>query len=65
MECTAERSPDGQTFTIRRGDWENTYPWSDLARWIAFYERQRANFPKAKGSYDATIAALRSLEGAC
>lgn len=54
-------SDDGQTFTLTRGAWSNTYPVADLAKWLAFYRDQKALFPKAGASYDASIAALEAL----
>jgi hypothetical protein len=52
---------DDKTFTITGQQWSGTYPLQDLSKWLAFYRRQRADFPKAGPSYDATIAGLEAL----
>lgn len=54
-------SDDGQSFTLTRGAWSNTYPLSELPKWQAFYHDQKRLFPKAAESYDASIAALDGL----
>ncbi|MFC3169250.1 hypothetical protein [Paracoccus fontiphilus] len=52
---------DDKTFTITGQQWAGTYPLDDLGKWLAFYRRQRADFPKAGAVYDATIAGLEAL----
>lgn len=54
-------SEDGQSFTLTRESWSNTYPMAELPKWLAFYQDQKALFPKAADSYDASIAALQAL----
>lgn len=52
---------DEATFTLTGNMWSATYPLDELTKWLTFYRRQRARFPKAGASYDATIAALEML----
>lgn len=52
---------DNHTFTIAGKEWFGTYPLEDLGKWLAFYRRQREDFPKAGTAYDATIAGLEAL----
>jgi len=53
---------DEATFTLTGRIWSATYPLEDLPKWLAFYRSRKARFPKAAGSYAATIAALEELE---
>ncbi|GHC16285.1 MULTISPECIES: hypothetical protein [Gemmobacter] len=57
----AELSEDGQSFTLTRGAWSNSYPLADLPKWLAFYRKQPLDFPKSGDSYAASIAALEAL----
>lgn len=57
----ATLSEDGQSFTLTRGAWSNTYPIAELPKWLAFYQEQQALFPKAGDSYQASIAAMQAL----
>ncbi|WP_283177880.1 hypothetical protein [Gemmobacter sp. 24YEA27] len=59
--ATAIHDPDKQTFTLRVTGWFDTYPISDLPKWLTFYRRMREEHPKSGTSYDATIAALENL----
>ncbi|MCV2448443.1 hypothetical protein [Paracoccus sp. DMF] len=52
---------DEATFTLTGNMWSATYPLDELPKWLAFYRRQKARFPKAGDSYDGTIAALEAL----
>lgn len=52
---------DDDTFTISGKEWSGTYPLSDLGKWLAFYRRQREDFPKANGAYDAIVDELEAL----
>lgn len=52
---------DDTTFTITGRHWAGTYPLDQLPKWLAFYRRQREDFPKAGTAYDATIEGLEGL----
>ncbi|MDP0928474.1 hypothetical protein Q0601_14910 [Paracoccus onubensis] len=52
---------DDTTFTLTGRYWTGTFPIEDLPKQLAFYRGQRDKFPKAKGTYDATIEALEKL----
>jgi hypothetical protein len=56
MQITIDKSSG--TFTLTGKVWANTYPLEDMPKWLEFYRRQRENFPKADGAYDAIIGAL-------
>jgi len=57
----ATLSDDGQSFTLARGAWSNSYPLADLPKWLAFYREQPRLFPKAGDTYAGSIAALEQL----
>lgn len=66
----ATLSADGQSVTIRKGDWVQTFGADRLAFWIRFY-RDLTVIPAAKGKpavphphahcYAATLAALERV----
>jgi hypothetical protein len=56
MQITIDREAD--TFTLTGKVWANTYPLEDMQKWLEFYRRQSANFPKADGAYDDIIGVL-------
>lgn len=49
------------TFTMTSKHWSGTYPLDELPKWLAFYRRQRADFPKSGRVYDAAITGLEAL----
>ncbi|MDP0925651.1 hypothetical protein Q0601_00550 [Paracoccus onubensis] len=49
---------DDKTFILTGRYWSGIFPVEELPKQLAFYRGQRAKFPKAKGTYDATIEAL-------
>lgn len=51
-----------RTFTMTGQALVSTYPIAELPKWLAFYRMMKADYPKAKGAYDATVAALEALE---
>ncbi|MDP0925692.1 hypothetical protein Q0601_00760 [Paracoccus onubensis] len=53
---------DDKTFTLTGRYWSGTFPIEELPKQLAFYRSQRDKFPKARGAYDAPIAALEKLE---
>lgn len=57
----AFHDPQARTFTMKGRAWFNTYPITDLPKWLTFYRRMQAEHPKAKDSYDADVAALEAL----
>lgn len=61
MSKTATHDPEAQTFTIRGSGWWDTYPIADLPKWLAFYRKMDADYPKAAGQYAGTVAALEAL----
>lgn len=52
---------DDTTFTLTGRYWSGTYPLEELPKQLAFYRRQRADFPKSGTSYDETIEELERL----
>ncbi len=56
--CKIDR--DAGIFTLRTGDWFNTYPLDTLESWLEFYRSQRVHFPKSGNTYDATIGLLEA-----
>lgn len=54
-------SHDNSMFTMNGSFWSGTYPLDDLPKWLAFYRKQRADFPKARTVYDACVDALEAL----
>lgn len=48
-------------FTMTGRYWSGTYPIIELPKWLNFYQRLRADFPKAGQSYDKCISELESL----
>ena len=61
VKTTATLDPDGTTFTMARGAWANSYPLTDLPKWIAFYRRQAKLHP-GQSSYADDIEALEGLK---
>lgn len=53
--------PDSRTYSHVKKSWSNIYPIERLAEWIAFYKKQRQDFPRAGSVYDEDIAALEDL----
>lgn len=51
MARTATYDPETQTFTLRGTGWHDTYPISDLPKWLAIYRKMDEDFPKSKGVY--------------
>lgn len=49
------------TFTMTSKHWSGTYPLDELPKWLAFYRRQRADFPKSGRVYDAAVTGLEAL----
>jgi hypothetical protein len=49
------------TFTMTKGSWTNTYPVSDVQKWIDFYRRQQERFPAYAAIYDEDVRALEKL----
>lgn len=52
---------DDTTFTMSGLHWTAAYPIEELPKWLAFYRRQRRDFPKAGTAYDAAIEGLEKL----
>ncbi|WP_265501303.1 hypothetical protein [Paracoccus beibuensis] len=52
---------DDTTFTMTSLHWTGIYPIGELPKWLAFYRRQRRDFPKAGTAYDAAIEGLEKL----
>lgn len=46
------------TFTMTGRYWSGTYPISELPKWLSFYQRLRADFPKSGTAYDECIEEL-------
>lgn len=61
MTDGATYHPETETFTLKSGAWSNTYPILDLPKWLSFYRRMKADFPKSGNSYDWAIEALEKL----
>lgn len=57
----AKHHPESNTFTLRATSWLDTYPVSDLPKWLRFYRRMKSDFPKSGSNYDGAIAALEKL----
>lgn len=53
--------PTAHTFTMHGQALISTYPVEDFPKWLEFYRRMQANYPKAKGAYDATVIALEAF----
>lgn len=53
--------PETRTYTHAKRSWSNSYPIERLPEWIAFYKKQRLDFPKSGTAYDVDIAALEAL----
>lgn len=49
------------TFTMANGAWTNTYPISELPKWLAFYRRQQEQFPRYAASYQGSVEGLEKL----
>ncbi|WP_435170310.1 hypothetical protein [Falsirhodobacter sp. 1013] len=50
-----------RTFTMQGQFLISTYPIEDFPKWLEFYRGMKADYPKAKGAYDATVAALEAF----
>lgn len=61
MSVTITHHPENGSYTHVKRSWSNTYPVERLAEWIAFYKKQRADFPKSGKHYDEDIAKLEAL----
>lgn len=48
-------------FTMSGRYWSGTYPLSELPKWLSFYQRLRADFPKSGTAYDDCIEELEHL----
>ena len=48
-------------FTMTDRYWSGTYPLSELPKWLSFYQRLRADFPKSGTAYDKCIEELEQL----
>jgi hypothetical protein len=46
---------------MTKGSWTNTYPISDVQKWIDFYRRQQERFPASAAIYDEDVRALEKL----
>lgn len=53
--------PEARTFTMAGHYLVSTYPTEDFPKWLAFYRMMKADYPKAKGAYDATVDALEAF----
>ncbi len=49
------------TFSMTGRYWSGTYPISELPKWLSFYLRLRADFPKSGTAYDECIEELEQL----
>lgn len=49
------------TFTMAKGGWTNTYPISDLPKWLAFYRKQQDLFPRYASFYQDSVDGLERL----
>ena len=49
------------TFTMTGRYWSGTYPISELPKWLSFYQRLSADFPKSGTAYDECIEELEQL----
>ena len=47
----AELSEDGQSFTLTRGAWSNSYPLADLPKWLAFYRDGNPAARRIRGTH--------------
>lgn len=61
MKMTATYNADTKTFTMAAGGWTNTYPISELPKWLEFYRTQRELFPRHASYYDDDVEALEHL----
>ncbi|WP_435171580.1 hypothetical protein [Falsirhodobacter sp. 1013] len=50
-----------RTFTMQGQFLTSTYPIEEFPGWLEFYRGMQANYPKAKGTYDATVIALEAF----
>lgn len=48
-------------FTITGRYWSCTYPIRELLKWLSFYQRLRADFPKSGTAYDECIDGLEKI----
>lgn len=48
-------------FTITGRYWSGTYPIRELPKWLSFYQRLRADFPKSGTEYDKCIDGLEKI----
>ena len=48
-------------FTMTGRYWSGTYPISELPKWLSFYQRLRADFPKSGTAYDECIKGLEKI----
>ena len=53
--------PIAGTFTMSKGSWKNTYPISDLPKWLDFYRTQQVMFPRYASHYQDSVDALEKL----
>lgn len=61
MTTTAVLDLNSVSFTMARGAWTNSYPLTELPKWIAFYRRQAELIPDQK-SYIEDVRALERLQ---
>lgn len=58
---TTSHQPESNTFTLKATSWHDTYPVSDLPKWLRIYRRMKSDFPKAGSNYDGAVAAFEKL----
>ena len=60
MTVRITHDPETSVYTHSKKAWSNSYPLSRLPEWIAFYKKQRQDFPRAGRIYDEDIEALEA-----
>lgn len=60
-DMIASHDAAARTFTLEGKHLTSTYPIEDFPKWLRFYQEMKADYPKAKGAYDETVASLEAL----
>ncbi|MBN9035441.1 MAG: hypothetical protein J0H53_05180 [Rhizobiales bacterium] len=61
MQTTATIDSTTDMITMVKGTWSQSFPASDLPRWLAFFRQQQERFPVHAASYADDIRALEAL----
>ncbi len=61
MKTTATYDSKADTFTLKKGIWQGTFPIGDLPDWLNFYRQQMERYPTHVANYAPDVEALEGL----